>query len=219
MSKLNVKAFVSLLIFFLVVVALIFIPAGTLDYWQAWVFLGVYFAASLAITVYLMQKDPMLLERRMRGGPDAEKEPVQKIIMSITSAGFVGLIVIPALDRRFGWSHMPPAVALAGDGLVILGYFAIYFVFKENTFSSSTIELAPDQKVIDTGPYALIRHPMYAGGLVLLLGVPVALGSWWGVLVIALIMPALIWRLFDEESFLERNLPGYGTMRKTCRTA
>ncbi|WP_020175832.1 methyltransferase family protein [Methyloferula stellata] len=210
MSKLNIKAFVSLLILFLVMGALIFIPAGTLYYWQAWVFLTVYAAASVAMILYLFKENRALLERRMRGGPLAEKEPAQKIIMSITSAGFIGLIVIPALDHRFGWSHMPPAVALAGDWLIILGYFAIYFVFKENTFSSSTIELAPDQKVIDTGPYALVRHPMYAGGLVLLLGIPIALGSWWGVLVIALIMPALIWRLLDEEKFLERNLPGYG---------
>jgi protein-S-isoprenylcysteine O-methyltransferase Ste14 len=100
--------------------------------------------------------------------------------MSFTSLGFIGLIVVPALDRRFGWSHMPPYAALAGDLLVALGWLAIFFVFKENTFTSATIELAPGQKVISTGPYALVRHPMYAGGLVMLLGMPIALGSWWG---------------------------------------
>ena len=105
---------------------------------------------------------------------------------------------------------MPLLMALAGDGLILVGYLAIFFVFKENSFSSTTIELAPDQKVIDTGLYAFVRHPMYAGGLILLLGIPIALGSWWGVLVLGLMVPALIWRLFDEEKFLRANLPGYG---------
>jgi protein-S-isoprenylcysteine O-methyltransferase Ste14 len=209
MSTLHQKAFGGLLILALVMASLLFVAAGTLDYWQAWTFLAVYFASCLAITLYLMKKDPKLLERRMRGGPTAEKEPTQKIIMFVTSLGFVGLIVFPAFDHRFAWSHMPPSVALAGDGLVLLGWLAIFFVFRENTFSSATIELAPDQQVISTGPYARVRHPMYAGGLVMLLGIPIALGSWWGVIVMVAILPALIWRLLDEEKFLARNLPGY----------
>src|SRR5882757_9890389 len=209
MNMLNVKAFSGLLLLFPVIAALLFIPAGTLDYWPAWTFLAVYFAASLAITLYLVKKDPALLARRMSGGPTAEKEMTQKIIMSFTSLGFVGLLVVPALDHRFGWSHMPAYAALAGDLLVALGWIAIFLVFKENTFTSATIELAPDQKVISTGPYALVRHPMYAGALVMLLGIPIALGSCWGLLVIVGIMPALVWRLIDEENFLARNLPGY----------
>ncbi len=214
---LNVKAFGGLLLLFLVMAALLFIPAETLDYWQAWTFLAVYFAASLAITLYLMKKDPQLLARRMSGGPTAEKQTTQKIIMSFTSLGFIGLLVVPALDHRLAWSHMPTYAALAGDVLVALGWIAIFLVFKENTFTSATIELAPDQKVISTGPYALVRHPMYAGALVMLLGIPIALGSWWGVLVIAVIMPALIWRLFDEEKFLTRNLPGYREYQNKVR--
>ena len=137
--------------------------------------------------------------------------------MFFASLGFIGLIVFPALDHRFAWSHVPPYVALAGDVLVVLGWLAIFFVFKENTFTSATIELAPDQKVISTGPYAFVRHPMYAGGIVMLLGVPIALGSWWGLLVIVAMMPALIWRLFDEEKFLARNLPGYVEYQKKVR--
>jgi protein-S-isoprenylcysteine O-methyltransferase Ste14 len=104
---------------------------------------------------------------------------------------------------------MPPYLALAGDVLVALGFLAVFFVFKENPFTSATIELAPDQKVISTGPYARVRHPMYAAALVMLLGIPIALGSSWGLLVIVAMMPALIWRLLDEEKFLSRNLPGY----------
>jgi len=129
--------------------------------------------------------------------------------MSLMSLGFIGLLVIPALDHRFAWSWMPPYAAMAGDVLVVLGWLAIYFVFRENTFSSATIELAPGQRVISTGPYALVRHPMYSGALVMLLGIPIALGSWWGVLIVVAMAPALVWRLFDEEKFLARNLPGY----------
>jgi protein-S-isoprenylcysteine O-methyltransferase Ste14 len=209
MSTLHRKAFGSLLLLFLAMAALLFVAAGSLDYWQAWTFLAVYFASSLALTLYLMKEDPMLLQRRMRGGPTAEKEPVQKIIMFFTSLGFIGLLVLPALDHRLAWSHMSPYAALAGEALVAIGWFAIFLVFKENTFTSATIELAPDQRVVSTGPYALVRHPMYAGALVMLAGIPIALGSWWGLLVIVAIMPALIWRLIDEEKFLASNLPGY----------
>jgi protein-S-isoprenylcysteine O-methyltransferase Ste14 len=217
MSNLNTKAFSSLLFLLVVLAALLFVPAGTLDYWQGWTFLAVYFALSLAITLYLMKKDPQLLARRLRGGPTAEKEPAQKIIMAVASLGFIGLIVVPALDRRFGWSQMRPALVLAGDLLVLLGWLAIFRVFRENSFTSATIELAPDQTVISTGPYALVRHPMYAGALVMLLGIPIALGSWWGVLVLAATMPALLWRLLDEEKFLARNLPGYPQYQASVR--
>jgi protein-S-isoprenylcysteine O-methyltransferase Ste14 len=217
MNLLNIKAFAGLLFLLLAMAVLLFIPAWTLDYWQAWTFLAVYLAASLAITLYLMKKDPKLLERRMSGGPTAEKEPVQKIIMLLASLGFICLLVFPALDHRFAWSHMPPHAALAGDVLVVLGWLAIFFVFKENTFTSATIELAPDHKVISTGPYALVRHPMYAGALVMLLGIPIALGSWWGLLVIVAMAPALVWRLSDEEKFLTRNLPGYADYQRDVR--
>jgi len=217
MNALHRRAFGGLLFLVAALAALLFIPAGTFDYWQGWTFLAVYAATSLAITVHLMKNDPKLLERRMRGGPMAEKEPAQKIIMLFASVGFIALIVVPALDHRFGWSHMPAKVALAGDGLVVLGWLVIFFVFKENTFTAATIELAPDHKVISSGPYALVRHPMYAGGLVMLLGIPIALGSWWGVLVVVALTPALIWRLFEEEKFLAKNLPGYGQYQNKVR--
>jgi protein-S-isoprenylcysteine O-methyltransferase Ste14 len=217
MSALHRKAFGGLAILILVMASLLFAAAGTFDYWQAWTFLAVYFAGSLAGTIYLMKKDPALLARRMRGGPFAEKEPAQRIIMSFASIGFIGLIVLPGLDHRFAWSQMPAYVAVAGDVLVVLGWLGIFLVFRENSFSSATIELAADQRVISTGPYALVRHPMYAAAFVMLLGIPIALGSWWGVLMMAAIVPAVVWRLLDEERFLARNLPGYADYQGRVR--
>jgi len=189
--------------------ALLFIPAGTLDYWQAWIFMAIFVGASSLITVYLAIKDPRLLERRMNVGPSAEKEKTQKILMFFAMAGFAALIVVPGLDHRFAWSSVPPPVALLGDVLVALGFLFILFVLKVNTFGASTIQVAEGQTVISTGPYAFVRHPMYAGAFPLLIGIPLALGSWWGLLVLFVFIPALIWRLLDEERFLAMNLPGY----------
>ena len=209
MDVLHLRAFIGLLILVLVMVALIFGAAGTLHFWQGWLFLACYFGASIVITLYLARRDPALLARRMRGGPWAEKEPTQRLIMSVASAGFIALLVVPGLDHRFGWSHMPATVSIAGILLMLLGWAGIFRVFQENSFTSSTIELAADQRVISTGPYAIVRHPMYAAALLMLLGSPISLGSWWGVLVVLALLPALIWRLLDEERFLGRNLPGY----------
>jgi len=197
--------------------ALLFGGAGTFDWWQAWLYLAVYFGASLVITLYLVRKDPALLARRMRGGPWAEKQPAQQLIMVLASVAFIGLIVLPALDRRFGWSDMPPWVAIAGEVVEALSWLAIYFVFRENSYTSATIEMAADQKVISTGPYARVRHPMYAGALPMLLGIPVALGSWWGVVPFFVMLPALIWRIFDEENFLAKNLAGYASYKQKVR--
>lgn len=217
MNNLTARALFRLAIFLLVTSLSIFLAAGTLDYWQAWTFLLVYLAASLAITVYLAKISPELLVRRMTGGPRYEKEPAQKIIMSVVSVGFVALILVPALDRRFGWSAMPTTVTLAGDALMLVGWLAMFLVLRANPFAASTIEVAKGQTVITSGPYALMRHPMYAGALPLLCGIPIALGSWWGLVPLALIVPVLVWRLLDEEKFLEKNLPGYADYEATVR--
>jgi protein-S-isoprenylcysteine O-methyltransferase Ste14 len=217
MNPLHKKALRGLVILFLAMAAMLFGPAGTLDYWQAWLYLALYFAASIAITLYLVRKDPALLERRMSGGPFAEKEPAQRIIMMLASLGFIGLAIVPALDHRFGWSHVPVTMVLAGDLIMLLGWFGIYVVFRENSFASATIEAAADQRVISTGPYAIVRHPMYATALVMLLGISPALGSWWGLPIVVAIVPALIWRLTDEERFLVQNLPGYPEYRERVR--
>jgi len=209
MNSLNIRALRSSLLGTVVMAVLLFLPAGTFNYWQAWVFMGVFVGASAAMTVYLAIKDPKLLERRMNVGPTVEKETTQKIIMLFAMIGFIVLFVFPAFDRRFGWSPVPSYISIVGDVLVAFGFLFIFFVFKANTYGASTIQIAEGQKVISTGPYALVRHPMYAGALVVLIGVPLALGSWWGLFMLALIIPVLIWRLLDEEKFLSKNLPGY----------
>jgi protein-S-isoprenylcysteine O-methyltransferase Ste14 len=209
MNDLNIRAVRSSLLGTLTMAALLFLPAWTLDYWQAWVFMGVFVGASSAITVYLAHNNPQLLERRMRVGPKAEKEKTQKIAVLFAMLGFIALLVFPAIDHRFSWSWVPPYVSLEGDALIALGFLFIFFVLKENPYGASTIQVTEDQKVIATGPYSFLRHPMYSGALLLILGIPVALGSWWGLLVIVLMAPALIWRLLDEEKFLKKNLAGY----------
>jgi protein-S-isoprenylcysteine O-methyltransferase Ste14 len=209
MESLYRRAFIGLIVLFLIMATLLFGVAGTFRFWQAWTFLAIYFGATLAITVDLIRNDPALAERRMSAGPWAEKEPAQQIIMCLASVGFIGLLVVPALDHRLSWSELPDYAPLAGDAMVLLGWYGIFLVFRENSFSAATIQVAEDQRVISSGPYAWVRHPMYAAGLAMLFGMPIALGSAWGVLVVVAIIPALVWRLLDEEQFLARNLPGY----------
>lgn len=211
------KAWLALALLACVMALLLFVPANTVHYWQAWVYLSIFTGASALTTLYLIRKDPALLERRMSGGPMAEKEPAQKFIMLCASIGFIALLVVPALDRRFGWSTVPLDGVIAGDALVAIGFYLISLVYRENTFTSATIEIAENQRVISTGPYAFVRHPMYASGSLYLLGTPLALGSYWGFLPIAAMMPFLIWRLIDEERFLARNLPGYSEYQKRIR--
>lgn len=214
---LALKAWLWLGAMALVFGALIFGAAGDLRFWQGWTFLAVFFAASALITHSLIANDPALLERRLKGGPTQETEPTQRLIMAFASLGFVALLVVPGLDHRFGWSQAPLLVALVGDVLVAAGFFVIFLVFKENSFASSTIGVAEGQTVISTGPYAIVRHPMYAGALVYLFGTPLALGSYWGLAVLAALAPFLIWRLTDEERVLERRLPGYSDYMRKAR--
>jgi protein-S-isoprenylcysteine O-methyltransferase Ste14 len=214
MKNLYTKALLSLVALAVSMGLLLFAPAGTAQYWQAWLYLGIFTGASLLTTLYLIKNDPALLKRRMTGGPTAEKETTQKIIMLFASIGFIGLLVVPALDHRFGWSMAPFPVVIAGETLVAIGFYFIFLVYRENTFTSATIEVAKDQKVISTGPYALVRHPMYASAFLYLIGTPLALGSYWGLLALLFMISVLIWRLFDEEKFLAKNLPGYREYQK-----
>ncbi len=209
MNNLNTKAWLALGVLGLVMGLLLFVPAGTVHYWQAWVYLSIFMGASALTTLYLIRRDPALLQRRMSAGPMAEKQPAQRVIMLCTSIGFVALLVVSGFDRRFAWSDMPLVWAIAGDMLLAIGFYLIFLVYRENTFTSATIEIAQNHQVISTGPYAIVRHPMYASASLYLLGTPLALGSYWALIPIAAMIPCLIWRLFDEERFLATNLSGY----------
>jgi Putative protein-S-isoprenylcysteine methyltransferase len=217
MIDLNKKAFGGLFFLIMVLAVMLFVPAWTFYYWQAWIFLAIFSVSVSLISLYLMKKDPKLLERRVSAGPFAEKEKSEKIIQTLTAIGFVAMLVVPSLDHRLHWSYIPSYLSAAGDILVVIGLLIIFFVYKGNTFTSATIEVYPDQKVISTGLYSLVRHPMYMGALVMFIGMILALASWWGFVVYTLMMPALIWRLLDEEKFLLKNLAGYSQYRDKVR--
>jgi protein-S-isoprenylcysteine O-methyltransferase Ste14 len=209
MKKLIIPALRTFLIGAIVLGILLFLPAWTFNYWQAWAFIVVFLLSANAIGIFLSLKDPALLERRKSVGPKAEQSPVQKIIMTVALITLTGLLVFSALDHRFGWSGMPVFVPVAGEVLILLGFLINYFVFRENTFGASNVQTEAGQKVITSGPYVHLRHPMYAGVLVLLIGVPLALGSYWGLLVLAVAIPGLVVRILDEEKLLKKELPGY----------
>lgn len=209
MSKLYLRTIRSAIFGFVALAGLIFVPARTVNYWRGWAFLGTFVLSTLIITVYLARNDPKLLDRRLSAGPQAEKEPSQKIIVSLIIFLFAGLLVFSSLDWQFHWSPVPHWVSIAGDLLIFLSYIFFIWVFRANTYGASTIQVIEDQKVVSTGPYAFVRHPMYAGAFVMLAGIPLALGSWWGLFFFLLAIPVLLWRLGDEERFLRRNLPGY----------
>jgi protein-S-isoprenylcysteine O-methyltransferase Ste14 len=217
MGTLKTRTWSKLTVLVVVMGLLLFVPPWTLCYWQAWVYLSIFAGASGIITLYLMRNDPGLLERRMRSGPRAERRPTQKFIMLGTTIGFIALLVVPSLDHRFGWSAVPLGGVLLGDVLVVVGFFFMYLVYRENTFASATIQVVEGQRVISTGPYAIVRHPMYASGALYLLGTPLALGSYWGLVAVGATLPLLIWRLFDEERFLVKNLPGYREYQERVR--
>jgi len=217
MKNLNIKAFGGLFFLVLVLAVALFLPAWTLNYWQAWVFLAVFFVSVLAITLYLMKKDPGLLERRVEAGPAAETERSQQIIQAFASLAFIVMFVLPALDHRFAWSTVPLVVVIVGDILVAFGLYSVFLVFKENTYTSAVIAVGAEQKIITTGPYAVVRHPMYTGAFIMLFGVPLALGSWWGLFPIVPMILVIIWRMLEEEKFLVKNLAGYTEYRNKVK--
>ena len=201
----------------IVLVALLFIPAGTLNYWQGWAYVAVAVIASGAYTLYLAKYDPALLKRRTEAGIAYEKEPEQKVIISLLFIAFFALVVLPPLDFRFGWSSVPWYISVVGDALVIVSFYVFYLVSKVNTYAAANVRVEEGQKVISTGVYGLVRHPMYFGALFLVVGTPLALGSWWTLLLIPLFLPILYFRIANEEKVLLRDLQGYAEYRNKVR--
>jgi protein-S-isoprenylcysteine O-methyltransferase Ste14 len=196
---------------------LVFLPAGTLAYWQGWAFIIVFAAATNAIGLWLAVNDAALLERRLNVGPQAETRAMQKVLIAIAFVVVFALPALSALDHRLGWSQVPGWLSVLGNVLVALGLLIDLAVFRENSFGASTIERMEGQRVIATGPYALVRHPMYVGVLVMLAGVPLALGSYWGLLLVLAAVPILVLRILDEEHMLRRELDGYEAYTRNVR--
>ncbi len=193
----------------MIFLALLFAPAGTLDYWQAWVFAFVFTATSVGIGLYFFKRDPRAVERRMEVGPAAEQESAQKIIIVALLASFVLLLVLCGFDHRRHWSNVPTWLALVADAFVFLGLLGTAVALEQNRYAASTIRVEPGQPVVSNGLYAIVRHPMYSAALLMTAFIPLALGSYWVMLLIIPLTGILAWRLLDEERYLTRNLPGY----------
>jgi protein-S-isoprenylcysteine O-methyltransferase Ste14 len=188
------------------VAVILFIPAGSHRYWQGWVFMVILFFPMPIASAYFLKRDPQLVERRMR---TEEKITEQKtIIRWVQLVVFVSL-VIPGLDFRFGWSRVPVCLTILSQLLVFAGYLVTLWVMKENSFASRIVQIEEGQRVISTGPYRLVRHPMYFGAVLMLLFTPLALGSWWALPGFVLVIPLIVLRLLNEEKMLCRDLPGY----------
>jgi len=217
MKELHRRALVGILRTLFMLLVAIFVPIWTLRFWQGWACLAAFFVPACAITVWVAKNDPALLERRLKAGPIAEKETGQKVVQVITAIVFLADFAVPAIDHRFHWSSVPGYAATLGDLAMVVGFAIVFAVFMANSFTSGIIEVADGQKVISTGPYAVVRHPMYVGGLVMLYGIPLALASWWGMLVNVPMTAAVVWRLLDEERFLADKLPGYAEYREKVK--
>jgi protein-S-isoprenylcysteine O-methyltransferase Ste14 len=211
------RAFANLLLFLLALAILLFLPAWSLTYVKGWVFIGLLGVLSAAITLYLALYDPQLLERRLKAGPGAEQERSQKIIQLVTSAMLCTMAVVAGFDHRWHWSSVPTTVVVGAAITFVLAFALIFVVFRENTYTSGVIEIAEGQQVISSGPYAVVRHPMYTGGIVFMLAAPLMLGSWGALIPAVVVCGGIIVRLLNEEHFLAKNLPGYVDYRQRVR--
>lgn len=195
-------------------IVMLFLPAGTFRYWQGWAFLVVFAIATWLPSLYLMRTNPAALQRRMRAGPFSETRTVQKIIASIAFTSLAAMVVVSALDHRFGWSSVPVAVCVLGDVLVAIGLVASMLVIIQNSYAAATVTVEAGQQVASTGLYRLVRHPMYAANVIMMLGVPLALGSYWGLVFVVPGTLVLVARIRDEETMLSEQLVGYSDYRQ-----
>ena len=187
----------------------IFLPAWSIDFTEGWVFMIVFFSCVLFTTIYFIKKDPKLLENRLYAGPIAERGITQKIIQSINATLFISMLVIPGFDHRYHWSSLPFYVVIISNVLIITGFWIVFLVLRDNSYASNIIKVDEGQKVISTGTYSVVRHPMYSGGLLVWLFFPLALGSYWAFAIGLFAFVMIIVRLIDEEKYLKKNLQGY----------
>jgi protein-S-isoprenylcysteine O-methyltransferase Ste14 len=216
-----VKTIPKLLVFgvveFAVFGLMLFFPAGTFNYWQAWVFLVVVGVSAWTPTVYLLRTNPVALQGRMSGGPTAETRLAQQAVIAGLYLSLALMVVVSVLDHRFGWSSVPTAICLVGDVLVAVGLGVVGLVIIQNSYAASTVQVQAGQKVVSTGLYGLVRHPMYTGNVIMLIGIPFALGSYWGLVFVIPGLIVLACRIRDEEKLLREQLTGYREYTEAVR--
>ena len=196
---------------------ILFLAAGTFDFWQAWVFLAVFALSGWIPSIYLLRTNPVALQRRIRGGPTAETRARQKLFMGVTWTSLAAMLAVSGLDHRFDWSSVPTALCVVGNVLVAAGQLVMMLVVIQNSHAAATVRVEAGQELISTGLYGLVRHPMYTGNAIMIVGIPLALGSYWGLI---LVIPAVIvlgMRIGDEEKLLQDELAGYREYREKVR--
>ncbi|OBB67994.1 isoprenylcysteine carboxylmethyltransferase family protein [Mycobacterium sp. 852014-50255_SCH5639931] len=196
---------------------ILFLPAGTFRYWQAWVFIGVFMAATIVPVVYLARNNPAALQRRMNAGPRAEPRAAQKFIITGSFLVLFAAMVLSALDHRFGWSSVPAWLSVLGDVLVLAGLGMAMLVIVQNGYAAATITVESGQTLVSNGLYRFVRHPMYVGNVVMMIGMPLALGSYWALLLVIPGCILLVLRILDEETLLTQELTGYREYRQRVR--
>lgn len=204
-----VQATVWAVVGFVAFALLVFWPAGTFDYWRGWVFIAVFAIATLLPSAYLAVANPSALRRRMQAGPGAETRPLQKVVMAFAFLTMAAMIAVSASDYRFGWSSVPAAVSIIGDMLVAIGLSIAMLVTIQNGYAAANITVESGQQLSSTGWYGFVRHPMYFGNIILMIGIPLALGSYWGLLLVVPGVVVLALRIVDEEALLTAELAGY----------
>ncbi|OBB21212.1 hypothetical protein A5761_03695 [Mycolicibacterium setense] len=215
--KVGLQAAASVVVGFAVFGILVFAPAGTFDYWQGWVFIAVFATVSTLPSIYLARHDPAALRRRMQAGPTAETRPVQKLASTLAFLLIAVMIAASALDHRLGWSSVPLVVSVLGNVLVAIGLGIAMLVVIQNSYAAANVKVEAGQAVVSTGLYGLVRHPMYFGNVVMLVGLPPALGSYWALLFIVPGLVVLSVRILDEEKLLRAELDGYDAYTRKVR--
>lgn len=212
--KLLAQAGIKLLMGLALVAALLFVPAGTLGYWNAWLFMGLLFVPMLAVSAVLLIKSPALLAKRLN---NKEREPEQKRVVALSALIFVVGFVIAGLDYRFGWSAVPRWLVIAASALLLCAYGLYAEVMRENAYLSRTVEVQENQRVIDTGLYGIVRHPMYAATILLYFAIPLVLGSFFSFIVFLSYPFIIAKRIRNEEDVLLKGLEGYAEYRQRVR--
>jgi len=198
----------------IIISAILFIPAGSIGFWNAWLFMGILFIPMLFVIVYLITRDPELLFKRMN---TSEKEKTQKKVVLLTSIIFLSAFIIAGLDYRFQWSKVPLLVVVISSFIVLMGYIMFFMVMRQNSYASRVVEIQDRQKVIDTGLYGFVRHPMYSAAILIFMFMPLVLGSFYALIPLIIFPLQMSTRMKNEELILEKGLDGYIEYKKKVR--